>query len=317
MIKQEQWQGIPVYTMTSGSLTASLCPSLGNNLYRLYDGAAEREILRVPDSPETLRQTPGHYGTPLMLPPNRLRHGAFAYRGQTYQFDINTPNGHHIHGFLRNHAWQVTRFTEEDGVCTLVSVLRTADYADIMRQYPHELEIAMTYTLTPDSLVQHVAIRNLGNTAAPLGFGLHTWFMLDGEPEQWSLRLPVESIWELDDELMPTGRRLPLGDFAGLNRPEGLALKGVNLDAVFYIGNGAKQADLVKPGCKLSYRVSDEYKHWVIFTMGTADQFICLEPYTWVTNAPNVDEAPEITGLRAVEPGDALQLEVALDIERA
>lgn len=317
MINEQLWQGVPVYTMTSGSLTASLCPSLGNNLYRLYDGRTGRDILRVPDGPETLRESPGHYGTPIMLPPNRLRHGTFDYRGQRYRFDINTPNGHHIHGFLRNHTWQVTRFAEEGETCTLVSALRTADFADIMRQYPHDLDMAITYTLTPDSLVQKVSMRNLGNTAAPVGFGLHTWFMLDGEPDMWSLRLPVESIWELDDELMPTGRRLPLGQFAGLNSPEGLPLKGVDLDTVFCIGNREKKAVLAKPGCKLVYRVTDEYKHWVIYTKGMADQYICLEPYTWVTNAPNLDVDPEITGLRAIEPGDTLELEVALDIERS
>lgn len=104
MIRHESWNGIPVVTMENEQLAVSLCPSLGNNLYRIWDKAAEREVLRVPVELQALVDNPGHYGTPLMMPPNRIRNGRFTFEGREYQFAINTPNGHNIHGFLRNHA---------------------------------------------------------------------------------------------------------------------------------------------------------------------------------------------------------------------
>ncbi len=312
MIQEHLWHGLPVYTMRNENLAVSLCPSLGNNLYRVWDEAKQREVLRVPDSPEALKKAPGHYGTPVMLPPNRIRHGVFHYNGKEYRLEVNTPNGHHIHGFLRHHPWQVTSFEENGDTAKITSVFSTADFPDIMRQYPHDLRIEMTYELKGASLNQTVTIQNRSESAAPVGFGLHTWFLLDGEPERWTLRLPVSNVWELDGDNIPTGRLLPLGRYEPI--ASGMNLRGQDMDTVFQVSGRPNVAVLAKDGYEIRYSTSDPYKQWVIYTQGVANELICLEPYTWVTNAPNLNLDPEITGLRAIEPGGALKLEVGLQI---
>lgn len=314
MIKQDNWHGVPIYTMENDQLLVSLCPSFGNNLFRIWDKIAEREVLRVPANPEELKKAPGHYGTPLMMPPNRIRQGAFSFRDRSYQFELNSGGKNHIHGFLRSRPWTVTDSGQRGKVNFVKSAFSTADFPEVLKQYPHPLIIEITYELNESTLTQKVRAINQGASPAPYGFGLHTWFLLDGQPEEWSLQLPASHIWELDEELMPTGNLLPLGEYAEL--AQGLNLQGQTLDTVFEIGNNPRTAVLSKDGYEIRYTGSELYKHWVIFTQGEAKDYICLEPYTWVTNAPNLNLDPEITGLQGVEPGGTLEMDVVLEIIR-
>lgn len=316
MIKQEQWHGTDLYILENEELSLSLCPSVGNNVIRIYDKAASREVLRAPDSLDTLLGRPVHYGTPILIPPNRIRGGYFKVGDQEYQLDKNEKNntGNHIHGFAVERPWQVTGYEENGDTISITSVFSTSDFPELMKQYPHELTIEMTYELKGSYLLQKVKVHNGSRKPAPFGYGLHTWFMLDNEPEQWKLRLPVTGAWELGPDTMPTGRILPLNEMEGL--PEGITLEGVDLDNVFQIGHHQPLAVLSRDSYEIRYVPSEEFKQWVIYTMGTARNYICLEPYTWVTNAPNLDMDPAVTGFRTIAPGDSFTFHVLLEINR-
>ncbi|WP_079912669.1 aldose 1-epimerase [Paenibacillus sp. 32352] len=312
MIKQIDWQGTPAYTLENDKLIVSICPALGNNVYSIWDKTLDREILRVPASPAELEQQPVQFGTPILMPPNRIREGRFQFQGQSYQFDVNHVTGNHIHGMLRSQSWTVADSGSKDGGLFITSTIRLADDANVQRQYPHPLELEVTYVLEGSRLNQVLKVRNTGSTPAPFGYGLHTWFLLDGEPDKWKLTLPVSGIWQLDEANLPTGEITPLGQYETLR--EGAALQGHNLDTVFQIGDNPCLAVLSKENVEIRYSGSELFKQWVIYTKGEAHDFICLEPYTWVTNAPNIDLPADITGLRGIEPGAALELEVTLEV---
>ncbi|SEC65412.1 aldose 1-epimerase [Paenibacillus sp. GP183] len=312
MIKKEDWQGVQVYTVSNDILSFSLCPSINNNVYSIWDKKLNRELLRVPESPKTLAEARIHYGTPIMMPPNRIRRGKFEYDGRTYQFPINTANENHIHGVIGNLHWKVTDISEEDDSIAITSSLNIQDIPDTFKVYPHPLTLEVTYVLSGSTLTHKLKATNAGNTKAPFGYGLHTWFLLDHEPQNWSFELPVNGIWELDPELIPTGTILPLGRYADL--PHGISLQGQNMDTVFQIGSNQRQAVLRKEGFELRYTASEQFKHWVIYTKGETDNYICLEPYTWVTNAPNLDLDPEVTGIIGIEPGQSIDMEVKLEL---
>ncbi len=313
MVTTGTWGDREVFKVENEELAFWLCPSLGNNLYRLWDKVAKREVLRVPAAPSALIEKPGHWGTPLMLPPNRIRNGKFAFEGREYALEINTPNGHHIHGFLRQRPWKVVDSGSSGGRAHIRSTFRTRDFPELASQYPNNLCVEVHYEVEGRTLNQIVTIRNEGGAPAPVGFGLHTWFMIDGEPARWKLKLPVEDIWGLDDDLMPSGAFLPLGKFAGLG--EGLPLAGSDFDTVFRIGPHSGDSWLIRDdGYTVRYTPTSDYKHWVIYTMGVAKDVICLEPYTWVTNAPNLSLEPSVTGFRAVPGGEEWQMGVRLEI---
>ncbi|WP_282940424.1 aldose 1-epimerase [Paenibacillus sp. RC67] len=312
MIKQIDWQGTPAYTLENDKLIVSICPALGNNVYSIWDKTLEREMLRVPASPGEMEQQPVQFGTPILMPPNRIQEGRFQFNGQSYQFDVNHATGNHIHGMLRSQSWTVTASGEQDGKVFITSAIHLADDANVQRQYPHPLELEVTYVLEGSRLSQQLKVLNKGTTPAPFGYGLHTWFLLDGEPENWKLTLPVSGIWQLDEANLPTGDIVPLGQYETLL--EGVTLKGHNLDTVFQIGDHPCLAVLSKENVEIRYSGSKLFKQWVIYTKGEAHDFICLEPYTWVTNAPNIDQPAEVTGLLGIDPGAALELEVILDV---
>jgi aldose 1-epimerase len=312
MIKEEKWHGLTIFTMENERMSVSLCPSLGNNLYRVWDKANQRDVLRVPENPEQVIEKAVHYGTPMMMPPNRIRHGKFVFKDKTYQFDVNPETGNHIHGVIKNLPWDIVSTDANDQQLSITSVFSTADHPDTMRQYPHPIHMEMTYTLSGSSVAQKLKATNRGSESAPFGFGLHTWFLLDGEPEKWTLELPVSSIWELDAENIPTGRLTPLGPYEHLQ--QGQNLKGLNLDTVFQVSERPNIAVLKKDNYEIRYSTNEEYKQWVIYTKGVADEFICLEPYTWVTNAPNLELDAELTGMRSIDSGQTLELEVILEV---
>jgi aldose 1-epimerase len=315
MIRESKWQDVPIYTLENDRLAVSLVPSINNNVYRIYDKTLQRDVLRVPDSPQQLLEHPVHYGTPILMPPNRIRQGKFTFDGRTYQFDRNRPGGNHCHGVIGALPWKAVHVSSCEGTDSIISMLNTADYPDVLRQYPHELALEVEYQLTGSSLIHKLRASNRSEQKAPFGYGLHTWFLLDHAPQDWTLTLPVDGIWELDEESIPTDRILPLGDkFGSLPSEEGIGLKSQTLDTVFRIGTGEALATLRGPGCEIRYSGTELVRHWVIYTRGEADNDICLEPYTWVTNAPNSSLEPKETGLIGIAPGESVELSIILDI---
>jgi aldose 1-epimerase len=138
--------------------------------------------------------------------------------------------------------------------------------------------------------------------------------MLDGKPEQWTFQLPVESIWELDPDAMPTENLLPPGPYSELTA--GISLAGQNMDTIFQIGSNPVKAVLSKEGYSITYSASEAFKQWVIYTKGLAQDYICIEPYTWVTNAPNLRMDPAITGFSSLAPGETRNLWIDMKITR-
>jgi aldose 1-epimerase len=311
-ITQGTWQGVPAYILDNEQFSITLLPTIGSNVIRMWDKSAQREVLRVPESLDAILEQPGHFGIPMMMPPNRIRHGKFDYEGRHYQLAINTPVGHHIHGILRSRPWQIAKTEENSTGVSITTSFHSTDFPELDEQYPHDLLIEVTYTLTADGLYQEVSATNNSDVPAPYGFGLHTWFMIDGEPDKWTFKLPVDSIWELDNDAMPTEKLLPLGAYSEL--AAGITLDGENLDTIFQIGSNPVEAVLSKDGYSITYSASDDFKQWVIFTRGLAHNYICIEPYTWVTNAPNLQMDPEVTGFSSLAPGETRSLWIDLKI---
>lgn len=318
-VTKGQWNGHDTYILHSTELEVTLLPALGNNVIRIWDKVANREVLRQPDENDLdfYMQKPYHFGIPILIPPGRIRRGHFKYAGVEYQFDQNTAHNNHIHGLHRTQAWKVSDIQEQDDFCSITTTFLTGKDANWTRQYPTPLALEMTLTLRDSVLTQTLQVQNVGAQAAPFGFGLHTWFMIDGEPEKWTVQVPVDAIYELDEELITTGEVVSLAEFSAL--PNGMNLKGTNFDTVFRIGSNPIEAVLSREdGLTLRYSANEPYfKHWVLYTKGEADQFVCIEPYTWLTDAPNSKFGNDVTGLIDIKPQEKIDLVVTLSIEHS
>lgn len=315
-VTKGQWNGYDTYILHSRELEVTLLPRLGNNVISLWDRREERQILRQPDQSDLAfyMQKPYHFGIPLLVPPGRISGGQFQFGGTGYQFDRNTGE-HHIHGLHRTQAWCVSDIEEDEDGCAVTTEFTTADDPDWIRQFPQPLKLEMTFRLQEAKLQQTLKVTHLGGEPVPFGIGYHTWFMLDGIPERWNITLPAQGIYELNEELLPSGRLLPAGELEDLNTA--LNLQGLNLDTVLRTGDRQPAEALLmrEDGYGIRYTADkDFFRHWVLYTKGEADQFLCIEPYTWLPDAPNLRQDAAFTGILTLEPGQTLALGTALQI---
>lgn len=316
-VTKGQWAGYDTYILHSRELEVTLLPRLGNNVISLWDRKEKRQILRRPDESDLAfyMQKPYHFGIPLLVPPGRIRHGQFQYADISYQFDQNGTGGNHIHGLHRTQSWCVSDIEEDEEGCAVTTEFNTADDAHWMEQFPSPLRFEMTFRLQDHRFRQTLKVTHLGERHVPFGMGYHTWFMIDGEPERWKLQLPVEGIHELNEDLLPSGNLLPLGKLEQLN--VGLNIQGSDLDTALRIGDHQPVEALMlrDDGYGLRYTADPDYfRHWVVYTKGPADQFLCIEPYTWLPDAPNIPKDASYTGLIDLAPGQSVTLDSMLEL---
>ncbi|MEK3791437.1 aldose 1-epimerase [Paenibacillus sp. FSL R7-0204] len=309
-VTKGQWNGYDTYILHSRELEVTLLPRLGNNVISLWDRTMERQILRQPEESDlaSYMQKPYHFGLPLLVPPGRIRGGSFQFDGTSYQFDRNAGE-HHIHGLHRTQAWCVSDIEEDEEGCAVTTEFITTDDPEWIRQFPEPLKLEMTFRLQDDRLQQTLRVTHLGSKSVPFGAGYHTWFMLDGTPSRWNVTLPAGAVCELSDDLLPTGQLLPLGELTSLHTR--LNLQGADLDTVLRIAEGqpAEAVLMRDDGYGLRYSADPEFfRHWILYTKGEADQFLCIEPLTWLPDAPNLQQDASSTGLITLEPGQTLVL---------
>jgi aldose 1-epimerase len=94
-------------------------------------------------------------------------------------------------------------------------------------------------------------------------------------------------------------------------------LQGKNLDTALRMDDHQPVEALLMrdDGYGLRYSVDKElFRHWVLYTKGEADQFLCIEPLTWLPDAPNLQHDASFTGMVTLEPGQTLVLGSSLQM---
>jgi aldose 1-epimerase len=219
----------------------------------------------------------------------------------------------HIHGFLYDKKWELCGAKYEGGKVVVETLFDSDKEPDVKRQFPHSFTVKMTFELEGASLTQTATVTNKGESPFPWGIGYHTTFNFPFVPgdalADCRFSLTAAKQWELNKRLLPTGQLLDIPDSAALNG-EGIDLTGRPLDDAFLSsiaageeGNEAVLTDRTS-GIAVTYRGDANFKHWVIYNGDSRQGFLCPEPYTWITNAPNLELDPKITGVLELNPGE-------------
>ena len=306
---------------------ARVIPALGNNLisFRVTpSGQAEPvEVMLCPPSQEELARGPVFYGNPILFPfPNRVRQGIYAFEGKTHQLRKLMPNGHAIHGLAIDQAWKVVETGASDRA-RLVSALRWEDCPSIHAEYPFPFVLTVTYTLSGARLRMESKAQNTGPGRMPMGFGIHPYLRLplagDGRREDCLVRVPASRLWELDPDLLPTGRTV--GVPADLDFRQPRKLGSLALDNV-YTGvraqYGWSECLLRDPaaGLQLAVRADASFREIVVYAP-LARPAICFEPYTCTTDALNLQPKGVDAGLIVLEPGAEWQGTIDIELRPA
>ena len=156
-----------------------------------------------------------------------------------------------------------------------------------------------------------MCIKNDSASDMPYGLGYHITFRYPMTAnERWKLNVTVGEEWELDDRKLPTGRKLKSEVVSALSENElfsndyPISLHALNKPT-------GKEQDTFSgavfesesKNIRVIYEVGNGFGHWMIFNGGGTKDFICIEPQTWMINAPNVKLDSEITGYDLIPPG--------------
>lgn len=303
----------------SGS-SARVLVSLGFNCFSwgpvLEDGL--REMLWAEAGFETGEKRPSGSGVPLLFPfPGRIGGAAFTFAGRDYRLEPGDAFGNAIHGFVFSRPWRVV----EHGASRVVGEFQASiDDPSILECWPADFRIRVSYEVRGRELVSDIHYENTDDGPLPCGFGTHAYFRLPleegGRAGDTVVTVPVERSWELE-KMIPTGRQFPVPS----NQPlaSGLRLDAHQFDTCF-TGvrpdiDGRVRTTLADPasGRRLTQTFDPAFTQCVIYTPGHREA-ICLEPYTCVPDAIRLAAAGHETGLQVLEPGEAFETTVRIDV---
>ena len=328
-VHRETYCGQQAVRLENGALEAVAVPGWGGNLIALREAERGVQILREPSSAAEYGAKPALFGIPVLFPPNRIADGVFHWGGRTYRWPLTEPERcNHIHGFLHTRPWQLAWAEAAGGEAALEMRFDAREHPDVLAVYPHPFVVSITYILRGDALAQRAVVSNEGGEPMPWGLGYHTTFRFPfraGDAlENCRLRVSIDKQWELDERLLPTGRQFEPADRRAWQT--GFTPAGRALDDAFSgaPAEGADGADgwgaavLEDSGCGLAavYRCAPGYRHWVVYNADSRQGFVCPEPYTWITNAPNLDLPADATGFAVLAPGGRAVLESEIAVRR-
>ena len=271
----------------------------GNQMSFMLDNGAAITHLSFASEPATqiLKPQSGyHFESSLLFPfPNRLANGAYEFEGKDYQFahnDFGRPNA--LHGLIFDKKFTLTdQGKDHSKAWATARLMESGENAS----YPFPFAFEVTYTLSDKALSLELTVTNRGNTSMPFGIGWHPYFNLEQEISQCSLKLPVCREVEVDDLLIPNGKKSPSTCFDGYR-----SLDGLVLDTCFEISELEEENSVfVKLNDHQNLEVWQDKNHPYIqvFTPGDG-QTIAIEPMTCGINALNTGE-----GLQKLAPGNS------------
>lgn len=287
-----------VLNLRAGNLEVALSPSIGGSIsaFEWIAGDDRRPILRKCHSP--LEKVLDACSFPLVPYVNRIRGGHFAFRGREVRIAPNMagdPSPLHGQGWLG--GWDVDR---HDGRGATLSFRHPAG------EWPWFYEALQQFLLDERGLAVSLSCRNTGTEPMPCGLGQHPYF--DCGPET-RIDTMVMQAWTIDAEVLPVEEVPATGRYDLADR----LVCGQNLDNGF--GGWGGEARLSDPDWPYELRLSSpDARFFQLYSPRDGGIFVA-EPVTHANAALNApeDQWPEL-GMRVLEPGEAMKLDMRLEV---
>ena len=138
--------------------------------------------------------------------PNRLKDGTYTFEGKEYRLELNYPEEHNAcHGFIYNKVFFLEKHTETEDSA---SVTFAHNYDGSLAGYPFNYKISLDYALSAsDGFECTTTVKNTGKASMPVGDGWHPFFTFNKDVAGLELAFSAEEKIEVDDRLMPTGKK--------------------------------------------------------------------------------------------------------------
>jgi len=260
------------------------------------EGEQARPILRECHSP--LRNVLDAASFPLVPYVNRIREGRFTFRRREIRLAPNMtgdPSPLHGQGWLN--PWVVEEAT---------AARATLSYRHSPGEWPWAYEARQDVALDEQGLSMTLACRNVSDEPMPCGLGQHPYFPCGPETR---LETHVTHAWTIDDKVLPV-EKVPATGRYDLGQRQ---VCGQELDNGF--GGWGGKARMSDPGWPYEIRLSSPDAHFFQLYSPRQGRIFVAEPVTHANAALNAPEEqwPEL-GMRVLDPGEEMSLEMRLDV---
>ena len=285
--------------LARGSLSLRLAPARGGGIARFDCCAVSGGNVPIFRPLDESRESPVALASfPLVPFVNRVRGGAFDFRGRRVTLARNLlPDPSPLHGQGWLAAWTVER-AQADGA-ELV-------YRHEPGEWPWAYEARQSFALDEVGLRLDLSCTNRSDEPMPCGLGQHPYFNCT---PQTRLDTRVESVWEIDEQILPVARLPATGRYDLADR----LVCGQGLDHGF--GGWGGRAIISDPA--LPFRIemsSPNAGFFQLYSPGSGGIFVA-EPVTHANAALNEpeEEWAEL-GLRVLEPGGSMSLTMRVEV---
>lgn len=284
--------------LRAGTLLLDIRPQLGGSIAGLHwvEGQGERPILR--QSPENLDEVLEASCFPLVPFCNRIRNGAFSFRGREVRLPLNMAGEPSpIHGQGWQNSWTVESSNERSALLS---------YRHEAGEWPWTYDATEGFVLDEGGLSMRLACRNLTDEPMPCGLGFHPYFPCG---PQTRIDTDVAVAWTIDAKVLPVDKVSAEGRYDLRDR----LVCGQDLDNGF--GDWGGKAVLSDPEWPYEVTISSPEAKFFQLYSPTSGGICVAEPVTHANAALNAPEAewPEL-GMRVLEPGEEMSLDMRLDI---
>ena len=285
--------------LASGSLSLQLAPARGGGIAR-FDCCAvsngKKPIFRPLDELETSPVALASF--PLVPFVNRVRGGAFSFRGRRVTLARNMPpDPSPLHGQGWLAAWEVER-------CAAAAAELV--YRHEPGEWPWAYEARQVFALDDAGLTLELTCANRSDEPMPCGLGQHPFF-----PCTPATRLDtrVESVWTIDEHVLPVERIAAAGRFDLSDR----LVCGQGLDHGF--GGWGGRAVITDPALPFRIEMSSPDARFFQLYSPTGGGLFVAEPVTHANAAMNEpEESWQELGLRVLQPGETMSMTMRVDV---
>ncbi len=299
---------------------ATVAPGRGFNCFQFVAEVVGRsvDVISAEEGFEDGAGAPSHDGIPILFPfPNRIRNGRYTWDGREYGLPLSGGHENTLHGFCLDRAWRVVG-QQDDSVTGRFQL--SVDAPDLAESWPCDFIIDVRYSVAGAALTMDVTITNPDEVPLPWGFGTHAYFKLplgaESSVGDCLIKAPAHREWVLDD-CLPTGALTDVSELTDLR--SGASLAGRTLDNV--LTDLRAEGDIIetivsdpRAGLRMVQSFPTLFRELVVFTPPWADA-VCMEPYTCVTDAINLQPQGIDAGWRTLPPGETFETQIVIRVE--
>lgn len=270
-----------------GGIASFECCAVSNGnipIFRPWDAAAE--------SPTALASFP------LVPFVNRVRGGAFSFRGRRVTLARNMPpDPSPLHGQGWLHAWEVERIGSDHAELV---------YRHEADEWPWTYEARQTFDLDDEGLTLVLSCTNLSAEPMPCGLGQHPYFLCTRNTR---LDTRVETVWTIDEHVLPVERVPAVGHFDLEDR----LVCGQGLDHGF--GGWSGRAIVSDPDLPFRIAMSSPDAHFFQLYSPASGGLFVAEPVSHANAAMNAPEEEWAgLGMRVLEPSETMSLTMRVEV---